>query len=195
MQNNGEAKDPHKLGFNGPPDASAFDGAPIKLSSWGPRSAHVCDDGVPLRFPNGEKMGARPSMFVAFLVYALAWLRSAVLDILAIRMPRRPYYSRPMPMIASLTGGADFTLAASMHGRRRGGPQVFGGSWNWSARCERRPYLPSTVVVVTPGFAEVRSRTGEKYLVQDGWIAKRRDAMQRSASLTFGRPRTRTSKA
>jgi hypothetical protein len=156
---------PQTLGFNGPPDTDA-----------------PCDDGTPPR---------TPSMFVAFLIYALAWLRSAVLDTLALRMPRRPYYSRPMPMIASRTGGVDYTFAASMHGRKRGGPQVFGGQRHASVRCARAPYLPTTVVVVTPGFAEVRSRTGATHLVQDGWIAKRRDAMERSASLSFGRPRVR----
>jgi hypothetical protein len=163
---------PHALGFNGPPDGDV-----------------PCDDGSPPR---------TPSMFIAFIAYALAWLRSAALDILVLRMPRRPYYSRPMPMIASLTGGADFTLAASMHGRRRGGPQVFGGSRHLhGARCRAVGYLPNTVVVVQPGYAAVRtySDAGATHMMQEGWIAKRRDAMQRSASLTFGRSRTRTSKA
>jgi hypothetical protein len=159
---------PQTLGFNGPPDT----GAP-------------CDDGTPPR---------TPSMFIAFLVYALAWLRSAVLDTLALRMPRRPYYSRPMPMIASRTGGVDYTLAASMHGRKRGGPQVFGGSRHLhGARCRSVGYLPNTVVVVQPGYAAVRtySETGATHMFQEGWLAKRRDAMGRAASLSFGRPRVR----
>jgi hypothetical protein len=50
-----------------------------------------------------------------------------------------------------------------------------------------------SVVVITPGFAEVRTASGATHLVHDGsWVAKRRaSAMARAASLTFGRPRTR----
>jgi hypothetical protein len=101
-----------------------------------------------------------------------------------------------MPVIASITGGVDFTLKAEMQGRERGGPQVFGGArYVHGAKCVPLRYLPATVIVVTPGFSEISGRSGATHLVQYGWVARRRIEMDRAASLTFGRPRTRTVKA
>ncbi len=61
------------------------------------------------------------------------------------------------------------------------------------ARCSPPAYLPRSVVVITPGFSEVRTSSGATHIVPNGdWHAKRRtSAMARAASLTFGRPRTR----
>lgn len=161
---------PATLGFNGPAD-----------------DCSPCDDGSPPRTPH---------LFWAFLAYVLAWAQDAARDILGGRLPSLPYFSRPMPVIASITGGADFTLAAEMRGVVRGGPQVFGGAaYRHGHKCVQLRYLPATVIVVTPGFAEVTSRSGATHLVQDGWVARRRAEMTRAASLSFGRPRTRTVKA
>lgn len=170
---------PHLLGFNGPPDDT-----PIMST---------CDDGKPIRLPDGTAHAGPPSLFVAFFLYAWLWAQDAARCILAGRLPSLPYFSRPMPMIPSITGGVDFTLAASMHGRKRGGPQAFGGAWHAVARCSPPAYLPRSVVVITPGFSEVRTSSGATHLVPNGdWHAKRRaSAMARAASLTFGRPRTR----
>ena len=59
-------------------------------------------------------------------------------------------------------------------------------------RADRRA-RPVPVVVITPGYAEIRTSSGATHLVPNGdWHAKRRtSAMARAASLTFGRPRTR----
>ena len=195
------ATSPQDLGFNGPADVG-----------------HPCDDGEPIYFPpvitrkhcvtdaqytlvrrlaHGNPLGP-PSLFVAFFLYVFAWMKASVQAILTRRMPSLPYFSRPMPVLATISGGGDYTLAASLRGRVRGGPQVFGGPRHARARCiSGASYLPETVVVVTPGYAEVTSRSGATHLAGDGgWIARRREGMQRRASLTFGRPRTRgTSKA
>lgn len=170
---------PHLLGFNGPPDD-----APIMST---------CDDGKPIRLPDGSAHAGPPSLFVAFFLYTWLWMQDTARCLLAGRPPSLPYFSRPMPMIPSITGGVDFTLAASMQGRKRGGPQAFGGAWHAVARCSTPAYLPRSVVVITPGFAEVRTASGATHLVPNGdWHAKRRtSAMARAASLTFGRPRTR----
>ena len=100
-------------------------------------------------------------------------------------------------MIPSITGGVDHSVKASMQGRKRGGPQAFTGAWHAVARCSPPAYLPRSVVVITPGFAEVRTASGATHLVPSGdWIARRRThSMARSASLTFARPRVRTVKA
>ncbi len=177
MDDNAHA--PHLLGFNGPPDD-----APIMST---------CDDGKPIRLPDGSVHAGAPSLFVAFFLYAWLWVQDTARFILAGRVPSLPYFSRPMPMIPSITGGVDFTLAASMQGRKRGGPQAFTGAWHAVARCSPPAYLPRSVVVITPGYAEIRTSSGATHLVPNGdWHAKRRtSAMARAASLTFGRPRTR----
>lgn len=169
---------PHRLGFNGPAHTHTMS---------------TCDDGKPIRLPDGSAHAGPPSLFTAFWLYAWLWVQDAARRILAGRLPSLPYFSRPMPMIPSITGGADFTLAASMHGRKRGGPQAFTGPWHAVARCSTPAYLPKSVVVITPGFAEVRTSSGATHLVPSGdWVARRRaPAMARAASLTFGRPRTR----
>ena len=168
---------PHRLGFNGPPDD-----APIMST---------CDDGKPIRLPDGSTHAGPPSLLVAFFLYAWLWMQDTTLCLLAGRLPSLPYFSRPMPMIPSITGGVDFTLAASLQGRKRGGPQAFTGAWHSNARCVSMRYLPATVIVVTPGFSEVAGRSGATHLVESGWVASRREHMARAASLTFGRPRTR----
>ena len=167
---------PHLLGFNGPADHMS-----------------TCDDGKPLRLPDGTAHAGAPSLLVAFFLYAWLWLQDTARLIRAGRLPSLPYFSRPMSVIPSITGGADFTLAASMQGRKRGGPQAFTGAWHAVARCSPPAYLPRSVVVITPGYAEIRTSSGATHLVPNGdWHAKRRtSAMTRAASLTFGRPRTR----
>lgn len=152
--------------------------------------AMLCDDG---------KTPARTiSTLAAFWLYVVAWLQDSARCILAGRMPSMPYYSRPMPVIPSLTGGVNYSLAASLQGKHRGGPQVFGGAWHAMARCRTAEYLPASIIVVTPGFAEVSTISGATHLVQRGWVARRR-AMARAAALTFGvRPtlnRPRSAKA
>ena len=137
-----------------------------------------------------------PPLFWAFVAYVLAWLGDAARDIRAGALPSLPYFSRPMPVLASITGGADFSLAAAMDGREHGGPQVFGGARHRHGhKCLALAYLPETVVVITPGFVEVTLRSGASRLVESGWVAKRREDMARAASLSFGRPRTRAVKA
>ena len=167
---------PHLLGFNGPAD-----------------HMYTCDDGKPLRLPDGTAHAGPPSLLVALVLYAWLWLRDAVRLIRAGRLPSLPYFSRPMPMIPSITGGVDHSVKASMQGRKRGGPQAFTGAWHAVARCSTPAYLPRSVVVITPGYSEVRTSSGATHLVPNGdWHAKRRtSAMARAASLTFGRPRTR----
>ncbi len=181
MDDNAHA--PHLLGFNGPPDD-----APIMST---------CDDGKPIRLPDGSVHAGAPSLFVAFFLYAWLWVQDTARFILAGRVPSLPYFSRPMPMIPSITGGVDHSVKASMQGRKRGGPQAFTGAWHAVARCSPPAYLPRSVVVITPGFAEVRTASGATHIVPNGdWHAKRRtSAMARSASLTFARPRVRTVKA
>ena len=177
MDDNAHA--PHLLGFNGPPDD-----APIMST---------CDDGKPIRLPDGSVHAGAPSLFVAFFLYAWLWVQDTARFILAGRVPSLPYFSRPMPMIPSITGGVDHSVKASMQGRKRGGPQAFTGAWHATDRCRSVGYLPQSVVVITPGYAEVRTASGATHLVPNGdWHAKRRtSAMARAASLTFGRPRTR----
>lgn len=179
MDDDDNARAPHLLGFNGPPDD-----APIMST---------CDDGTPIRLPDGSAHAGPPSLLVAFFVYAWLWLADSARCILAGRLPSLPYFSRPMPMIPSITGGVDHSVKATMQGRKRGGPQAFTGANHACARCSPPAYLPRSVVVITPGFAEVRTASGATHLVHDGsWVAKRRaSAMARAASLTFGRPRTR----
>ena len=179
MDDDNDARAPHLLGFNGPPDD-----APIMST---------CDDGTPIRLPDGSAHAGPPSLLVAFFVYAWLWLADSARCILAGRLPSLPYFSRPMPMIPSITGGVDHSVKATMQGRKRGGPQAFTGANHACARCSPPAYLPRSVVVITPGFAEVRTASGATHLVHDGsWVAKRRaSAMARAASLTFGRPRTR----
>ena len=173
MDDNAHA--PHLLGFNGPPDD-----APIMST---------CDDGKPIRLPDGSVHAGAPSLFVAFFLYAWLWAQ----DTARCLLPSLPYFSRPMPMIPSITGGVDHSVKASMQGRKRGGPQAFTGAWHAVARCSPPAYLPRSVVVITPGYAEIRTSSGATHLVPNGdWHAKRRtSAMARAASLTFGRPRTR----
>ena len=177
MDDNAHA--PHLLGFNGPPDD-----APIMST---------CDDGKPIRLPDGSAHAGAPSLFVAFFLYAWLWVQDTARFILAGRVPSLPYFSRPMPMIPSITGGVDHSVKASMQGRKRGGPQAFTGAWHACDRCRSPAYLPESVVVITPGFSEVRTSSGATHIVPNGdWHAKRRtSAMARAASLTFGRPRTR----
>ncbi len=172
---------PHLLGFNGPADLMS-----------------TCDDGKPLRLPDGTAHAGPPSILVALCLYAWLWLRDAVRLIRAGRLPSLPYFSRPMSVIPSITGGVDHSVKASMQGRKRGGPQAFTGAWHAVARCSPPAYLPRSVVVITPGYAEIRTSSGSTHLVPEpyGFIAKRRaSAMARAASLTFGRPRTRAVKA
>ena len=177
MDDNANA--PHLLGFNGPPDD-----APIMST---------CDDGKPIRLPDGSVHAGAPSLFVAFFLYAWLWVQDTARFILAGRVPSLPYFSRPMPMIPSITGGVDHSVKASMQGRKRGGPQAFTGAWHATDRCRSVGYLPQSVVVITPGYSEVRTSSGATHIVPNGdWHAKRRtSAMARAASLTFGRPRTR----
>lgn len=170
---------PHLLGFNGPPDDAP--------------TMSTCDDGKPLRLPDGTAHAGPPSLLIALCLYAWLWLRDAARLLRAGRLPSLPYFSRPMTMIPSITGGVDFTLAAALHGRKRGGPQAFTGAWHACDRCRSPAYLPESVVVFTPGYAEIRTASGATHLVPNGdWHAKRRtSAMARAASMTFGRPRTR----
>ena len=170
------AHDPHLLGFNGPADHMS-----------------TCDDGKPLRLPDGTAHAGAPSLLVAFFLYAWLWVQDTARCLLAGRLPSLPYFSRPLPMIPSITGGVDHSVKASMQGRKRGGPQAFTGAWHATDRCRSVGYLPQSVVVITPGYAEVRTSSGATHLVPNGdWHAKRRtSAMARAASLTFGRPRTR----
>lgn len=170
---------PHLLGFNGPPDDT-----PIMST---------CDDGKPIRLPDGTAHAGPPSLFVAFFLYAWLWAQDAARCILAGRLPSLPYFSRPMPMIPSITGGVDFTLAASMHGRKRGGPQAFGGAWHAVARCSPPAYLPRSVVVITPGSPRsarpaVRPTSCP---TATGMPSVAPGDFARAASLTSGRPRTR----
>ena len=170
---------PHLLGFNGPPDDAP--------------TMSTCDDGTPIRLPDGSAHAGPPSLLVAFFLYAWLWVQDSARCILGGRLPSLPYFSRPMPMIPSITGGVDHSVKASMQGRKRGGPQAFTGAWHAVARCSTPAYLPRSVVVITPGYAEVRTASGATHIVPNGdWVAKRRaSAMARAASLTFGRPRTR----
>lgn len=172
--------DPHLLGFNGPADHMS-----------------ICDDGKPLRLPDGTAHAGPPSLLVALCLYVWLWLRAAARRLRAGSLPSAPYFSRPMTMIPSITGGADFTLAASMQGRKRGGPQVFGGAVHARDRCRSPAYLPEHVVVFTPGYAEIPMASGATRIVPSGgWIARRRThSMARAASLTFARPRVRTVRA
>lgn len=175
-----DAHAPHLLGFNGPPDDAP--------------TMSTCDDGKPIRLPDGSAHAGPPSLFVAFFLYAWLWLQDTARCLLSGRLPSLPYFSRPMPMIPSITGGVDHSVKASMQGRKRGGPQAFTGAWHAVARCSPPAYLPRSVVVITPGYAEIRTSSGVTHLVPEpyGFIAKRRtSAMARAASLTFGRPRTR----
>ena len=169
----------HLLGFNGPPDDAP--------------TMSTCDDGKPIRLPDGSAHAGPPSLFVAFFLYAWLWVQDTARCLLSGRLPSLPYFSRPLPMIPSITGGVDHSVKASMQGRKRGGPQAFTGAWHAVARCSPPAYLPRSVVVITPGYAEVRTASGATHLVPNGdWHAKRRaPAMARAASLTFGRPRTR----
>lgn len=177
MDDNANA--PHLLGFNGPPTDPLMS---------------TCDDGKPIRLPDGTAHAGPPSLLVAFFLYAWLWAQDTARCLLSGRLPSLPYFSRPMPMIPSITGGVDHSVKASMQGRKRGGPQAFTGAWHATDRCRSVGYLPQSVVVITPGYSEVRTASGATHLVPDpyGFIAKRRaSAMARAASLTFGRPRTR----
>ena len=178
MDDNAHA--PHLLGFNGPAD---------NMSECEPK--HPGIRGV---ITTTHRVGAT---FVAFFLYAWLWVQDTARFILAGRVPSLPYFSRPMPMIPSITGGVDHSVKASMQGRKRGGPQAFTGAWHAVARCSPPAYLPRSVVVITPGYAEIRTASGATHLVPNGdWHAKRRtSAMARAASLTFARPRVRTVKA
>jgi len=152
----------------------------------------TCDDGKPIRLPDGTAHAGPPSLLVAFFVYVWLWAQDAARCILGGRMPSLPYFSRPMTVIPSITGGVDFTLAAGIRGRKRGGPQAFTGAWHAVARCSPPAYLPRSVIVTTPIFREISTSSGATHLVPDGsWIAKRRASVARAASRTFGRPRTR----